>query len=198
MVKKMRYGNHIDKEFLNKEEKRKRKNLPSPKGIGPALILVIIIATAILLFGGNAIISQRSGSGTDTLGTIFAGNDNTSQEARPQNLSDVPGPVEIGSKAASHFPFQAFWDYFAGGTTAVVHYISDYIFLPFANFFGSVAAGRPIIFPSIIGLLMFILLATLVIWRKRDAIYQFLTRNLVVIFIALAAIFILVVFFATR
>lgn len=145
------------------------------KGIAPLLIGAIILFAA----GAGLVFSAVAPHGP--------GYANSSRNVSG-NLSELPA---IGTEALTNFPLPDFWSFLFAGVTGAMRYITTYIILPLGNWFASYAAGHPVVLPVWIAYVLIILLFLILFYKKWTAIWDFVMRNLIIIVVAVAAIFLI-------
>lgn len=130
------------------------------KGIGIIVFMFLIMAA---LVGFTTALSIIKGS---TSASAFAEN-----------------PYQIIIDALLHFPTAEFYDLFFGGTFGVLKWLNGYVIVPFLS--------MPFVnrLPNFLGYLIIGLIMSIVLWRKKEGIYDFVTRYTIYAIMILSLVF---------
>lgn len=101
------------------------------------------------------------------------------------------GPWEIGITAWQNIPWADLYDLFLGGVFGVAVWLSRYVILPFMNWAGTQATGKPVVFDIWWAYLVLVIVMLVILWGTKERLYSFLTTNIIRVGAIVGAVFII-------
>jgi len=147
------------------------------KGFVPLWLLAILVGT--FLFGLTVynLIENPIGNVPGQLET-------------PDGVPLTPrNPLDIADEAAQNVPWDDVIDYFTGGVSGVLQFISKYIIKPLVEFIASVLAQRSIIVPDWLGFVITLIVLLMFVWSAWGTLWALIADNTVRVLIILAIVF---------
>lgn len=105
--------------------------------------------------------------------------------------TDSTDPIEIIGTGVTNAPWDDLVDLFFGGLFGVLIWLVTYFVIPGMNAAAAYATGKSIHFDPVWGYMVLSFFLLLVIWRKKETIYGFITKYIILVAIVLAVVFVL-------